>query len=76
MTEKIQTVELVKVYPTRVWVEKDFAGTVHIKMQHQGDKEFDFIQIGYDYRYTHNSHQAWLAEQIVKLLGGATESGT
>lgn len=65
----VNAVEIVKVYPKRVWSEKDFMGTVHIKMQHEGCEPFDFIQIQYDYAYTHNAHQAYLTEQILKLLG-------
>lgn len=66
----IETVTIVKVFPRRLWVEKDMMGTVHIKMQHEGCEEFDFIQIQYDYAYTSNSHQATLTDEIVKLLGG------
>lgn len=49
--------------PVGVSVEKDFLGTVHIKI---GD--FDFIQIQYDHRFTYNSHQEWVANQIVAVL--------
>ena len=70
---EIKTVELVEVLPTRVWSEKDFFGTVHIKMQHQGMDEFDFIQIQYNYAYTDNGHQARLTEEIMKLLGAPSE---
>lgn len=65
----IPTAKIVKVFPTRVWSEKDMMGTVHIKMQHEGCGEFDFVQIQYDYAYTSNSHQAQLTEAILKLLG-------
>ena len=75
MDEQVQVATIVKVYPTRVWSEKDIMGTVHIKMQHEGCEPFDFIQIQYDYAYTHNSHQAYLTEQILKLLG-APDSAT
>ncbi len=66
---EINKVEIEKVFPTKIWADKDIMGTVHIKMQHEGDKEFDFIQIQYDYRYTSNAHQTVLTEQILKLLG-------
>ena len=39
----IQTVELVEILPTKIWSEKDVFGTVHIKMQHRGIEEFDFM---------------------------------
>ena len=47
----VDLVDVVKIFPRRVWAEKEIMGTVHIKMQHEGDEEFDFIQIQYDYRF-------------------------
>ena len=70
---ELKTVELVEVLPTKIWSEKDFAGTVHIKMQHQGMDEFDFIQIQYNWAYTDNGHQHRLTEEILKLLGANNE---
>lgn len=72
---EISNVQLVEILPTKVWAEKDFLGTVHIKMQHQGMDEFDFVQIQYNYAYTSNSHQAQLTEQILKLLGASNDTG-
>ena len=66
---EIKTVEIVEIHPTRIWAEKDFLGTVHIKMQHQGMDEFDFIQIKYNYAHTSNAHQHRLTQEILKLLG-------
>lgn len=67
---RIPVVEVVEILPTKVWAEKDFFGTVHIKMQHEGEpKPFTFIQIHYDHRYTHNAHQSVLTAEILKLLG-------
>lgn len=68
---EIKTGEIVHVYPTEVWFEKDFMGTISIKMQHMapGMTPFTFVTIGYDYAYTSNSHQRDLAKQIGKLLG-------
>jgi hypothetical protein len=71
----VETVTIVKVFPRRTWAEKDMMGTVHIKMQHEGCDAFDFIQIQYDYAYTSNSHQAQLVDEILKLIGGSTDSG-
>lgn len=65
----IQEVKIVEILPTKIWKEKDFLGTVSIKMQHEGMDEFTICQIGYDYAYTSNSHQVWLADEIMKLLG-------
>ena len=69
----INKVELVEILPTKIWSEKDTFGTVHIKMQHQGMDEFDFIQIQYNYAYTSNNHQHVLTQQILKLLGATDE---
>jgi hypothetical protein len=69
-------VEIVEILPTKIWAEKDFLGTVHIKMQHQGMDEFDFIQLQYNYAYTDNGHQARLTEEILKLLGAKDGSET
>ncbi len=68
---KIETAEIVHIYPTEVWYEKDFFGTVLIKTQHMvpDSKPFTFITIGYDYAYTSNSHQHHLVKEIGKLLG-------
>ena len=68
---KIETATIEHIYPTEVWFEKDFFGTVHIKMQHMAPdtKPFTFIQLHYDYAYTSNSHQRDMAKQIGKLLG-------
>jgi hypothetical protein len=68
---KIETGEIVHIYPTEVWFEKDFFGTVHIKMQHMAPdmKPFTLVNINYDYAYTSNGHQYELAKEIGKLLG-------
>ena len=71
---EIKTVELVEILPTKVWADKDMFGTVHIKMQHQGMDEFDFIQIQYNYAYTDNGHQHRLTQEILKLLGAQDDS--
>jgi hypothetical protein len=65
----VEVAGIIKIVPRRVWVEKDLMGTVHIKMQHEGHDEFDFIQIQYDHRHTSNAHQATLTDAILKLLG-------
>jgi len=68
----VEIVTMVMISPRRVWVETDITGTVHIKMQHEGGAEFDFIQIQYDPRYTCNSMQTQLTEHIMQLLGAST----
>jgi len=68
--DTVQKATVVKIMPTKVWAEKGFDGVVHIKTQHEGEKEpFDFVQINYNYRYTSNSHQQQLAFAILKIFG-------
>lgn len=62
-------VEIEKIYPLKIWQEKDIMGTTHIKMQHEGCDVFDFIQIQYDHRYTSNAHQEEVAQRIMMMLG-------
>ena len=62
-------VKVVKTYPTEVWYEKDFLGTVHIKMQHEGCHEHTIVQVHYDYAYTSNASQHKLTKEIGRLLG-------
>lgn len=53
-----------------VTVEKDLFGTVNIKMSYEGGEPFDFVQIQYDHRFTHNAHQSFLAQRIVVAITG------
>lgn len=68
---KIEQAEITHIYPTEVWYEKDFLGTVHVRMQHMapGMEPFTFIQMHYDYAYTSNGHQYQMVKEIGKLLG-------
>ena len=65
----METVEVVKVFPTKIWAEKDMFGTVNIKVQHEGYEAFALIQINYDHRYTSNAHQHDLTQRILAMLG-------
>lgn len=53
-----------------VAVEKDFYGTVHIKLGYPGEEPFDFVQIQYDHRFTSNSRQKELADRVVATIRG------
>jgi hypothetical protein len=56
---KPQRAEIAEILPTKILAEKDFVGTVQIKMQHQGHAEpFTFIPMHYDYRYTSTGQRA------------------
>jgi len=65
----IQQATLVEILPTEVWYEKDFLGTVHVKIQHQDMEPFTFIQMHYNYAYTSNGHQHDMVKRIGQLLG-------
>jgi hypothetical protein len=69
----IPEVKIVEILPTKIWKDYDMFGGVTIKMQHQGMEPFDFVKINYDYAYTSNAHRSWLADEIIKLLGGTNE---
>lgn len=51
----MKQVEIVKIYPTKFWVEKDFFGSSHIMMQHEGMHPFQYATFNYDYAYTSNA---------------------
>lgn len=51
----IKTVEIVKIYPTKYWVERDFIGASHIMVQHEGMHAFQYCSFNYDYAYTSNA---------------------
>lgn len=51
----VQTVEIVKIFPTHYWVESDVLGTKHIMVQHEGMEPFTYASFNYDYGYTSNS---------------------
>lgn len=51
--------------PEGITIERDFVGTMHIKV---GD--FDYVQVRYQYPYTDNAGTRRLAEQIAKLIAG------
>lgn len=70
----VNEAEIVHIFPTRVWKEYDMFGGVAIKMQHEGCDEFTIAQINYDWRYTSNAHRTWLADEIIKLLGGQSDN--
>jgi hypothetical protein len=70
--EPIETAVVTKILPTKIWAEKGFSGVVHIKAQHESEKEsFNFVQINYSHKYTSNAHQQSLAFAILKIFGVA-----
>lgn len=52
---EIQQVQLVKIMPTKVWIESGMCGERVVMMQHEGCDAFEYATFGYDYRYTSNA---------------------
>ena len=69
---EIQKVTLVKVMPTKVWIESGMLGERVVVLQHEGCEPFDYAVFGYDYRYTSNAGTLNAAEALARNLG-ATE---
>lgn len=63
---------LVKVLPTKVWIESGMLGERVVVLQHEGCDPFDYAVFRYDYRYTSNSGTLNAAESLALDLG-ATE---
>lgn len=70
----METVEIVKVYDKKVWLENDFSGDIHVMVQHQapGSEPFCYCSFHYHYGYTDNSSIKRAAERMALSLG-ATE---
>ena len=67
------TAKVVKVLPTKVWIESDMMGSRHVVLHHQGFGEpFTYASFHYDYAYTSNSGIADAANRLAVSLG-ATE---
>jgi hypothetical protein len=69
---EIKEVTVVKVYPTRIWIENGIGGERIVVVQHEGCDPFDYAVFGYDYRYTSNAG-TWEAAHSLALSLGATE---
>lgn len=65
----IKTAKIVKILPTRIWIESDFAGARHVVLQHEGHEPFRYASFHYDYAYTSNSNTVFRAEKLAKELG-------
>ena len=72
---EIKTAKIVKILPTKIWIESDFFGARHVVMQHEGYEPFRYATFNYDYAYTSNSNTMAQAEKLAKELGavGAIE---
>lgn len=63
--------QVVKIIPTKVWIESDIAGDRHVVVQHQDGKSqpFTFATFHYHYLYTDNHGTRSAAEQLARQLG-------
>lgn len=69
----VPTVKVLRILPTRVWIESDMMGSRHVVVQHQGSEApFTFASFHYDYAYTSNAG-TWEAARRLALSLGATE---
>ena len=66
---KIKTAKIVKILPTRIWIESDFFGARHVVLQHEGYEPFRYATFNYNYAYTSNSNIVARSEKLAKELG-------
>ena len=66
---EIQTVEIVKIYPTKYWVEKDMFGSAHVMIQHEDFHSFTYATFNYDYAYTSNAGVHSAVVEVMKGFG-------
>ena len=68
----METVTIVEILPTRIWIESDMMGARHVVMHHQDFGEpFTYATFNYDYAYTSNSGTHEAAEDLARSLGAA-----
>lgn len=65
----IKTVKVVRIMPTRIWIENDIVGARHVMLQHEGMHPFCYASFHYDYAYTNNSGTWAAATELAKALG-------
>jgi len=66
---KIEQAVLVKILPTKVWIESSIFGERAVMVQHEGYEPFEYAVFNYDYRYTSNSGTWGAAEAMARQLG-------
>ena len=70
MTHPIEQATIVKILPTKVWIESGMFGERYVVLQHEGCEQFDYAVFHYDYRYTSNSSTWNAAERLAMSLNG------
>ena len=66
---EIKTAKIVKILPTRIWIESDFSGARHVVLQHEGYEPFRYATFYYSYAYSSNNTTVTRAEKLAKELG-------
>lgn len=65
----IEQAVLVKILPTKIWIESGMSGERAVMMQHEGCEPFEYALFNYDHRYTCNSGTWSAAEAMARQLG-------
>ncbi len=61
---------VVKILPTKIWIENDMMGSRHVVIQHEGFGEpFTYASFHYDHAYTSNAGIADAANRLAIALG-------
>jgi hypothetical protein len=65
----LQQATVIKVMPTKIWIESGIMGERVVMVQHEGCDPFEYAVFGYDYRYTSNAGTHSAAENLARALG-------
>lgn len=70
MGAELGSARVVKILPTKIWIESDMMGSRHVVIQHEGFGEpFTYASFHYDYAYTSNAGIADAANRLAIALG-------
>lgn len=69
--EKLEAVQLVKIYEQLIWIEEDIFGSCHVMVKHdvENAEPFCYCSFNYDYRYNSVSGVKNLANEMAIRLG-------
>jgi len=66
---KLETVEILSVLTTDVWIESGMMGERHVMIRHEGCQPFTYASFFYDYAYTSNAGTFSAARALALQLG-------
>lgn len=69
---KFEQAVIVKILPTKIWIESGVCGEKAVMVQHEGCEPFEYAIFNYDHRYTSNSG-TWDAATMLACELGAKE---